>query len=40
MRNVFTWCNDHPGLAEKIPTCDSADRSALHAFHKQMGETK
>lgn len=31
------WCGDNPGLAAKIPSCDSADTSKIHAWHRQMG---
>jgi hypothetical protein len=32
-----SWCGDNPGLAAKIPSCDSADTSGLHAWHRKMG---
>ena len=32
-----SWCSDNPGLAEKNPSCDSADTSARQAWHHQMG---
>lgn len=31
------WCGNNPGLAAKIPTCDSADTSGIHAWHRKMG---
>jgi hypothetical protein len=31
------WCGNNPGLATKIPACDSADTSGIHAWHAQMG---
>lgn len=31
------WCHDNPGLATKIPSCDSADISGIHAFNHSMG---
>jgi hypothetical protein len=32
-----SWCRDNPGLATKIPSCDSADTSDIHAWHRKMG---
>jgi hypothetical protein len=34
------WCGDNPGLATKIPSCDSADASGIKAWHRQMGWTR
>jgi hypothetical protein len=31
------WCGNNPGLAGKVPSCDSADVSGIHAWHRQMG---
>lgn len=31
------WCRDNPGLATRIPNCDSADTSDIHAWHRKMG---
>ena len=31
------WCHDNPGLATKVPSCDSADISGIHAWNHQMG---
>lgn len=31
------WCGNNPGLAVKIPSCDSADTSGIHAWHRKMG---
>jgi len=31
------WCGNNPGLATKIPSCDSADTSSIHAWHHKMG---
>jgi hypothetical protein len=31
------WCHDNPGLATKVPSCDSADESGIHAWNHQMG---
>lgn len=31
------WCGNNPGLAAKIPSCDSADTSDIHAWHHKMG---
>ena len=32
-----SWCGDNPGLAAKIPSCDNADTSEIHAWHRKMG---
>lgn len=31
------WCSNNPGLAAKTPSCDSADTSGIHAWHRKMG---
>ena len=31
------WCGNNPGLAAKTPSCDSADTSDIHAWHRKMG---
>lgn len=31
------WCANNPGLATKLPSCDSADTSDVHAWHHKMG---
>jgi len=31
------WCGNNPGLAAKVPSCDSADTSDIHAWHRKMG---
>lgn len=36
-RQTTAWCGNNPGLAAKIPSCDSADTSGIHAWHRQMG---
>ena len=32
-----SWCLNNPGLAAKIPSCDSADTSGIKAWHHEMG---
>lgn len=36
-KQTNSWCGNNPGLATKIPSCDSADTSGIHAWHRQMG---
>jgi hypothetical protein len=31
------WCGNNPGMAVKVPSCDSADTSGIHAWHRKMG---
>lgn len=31
------WCGNNPGLAAKVPSCDSADTSDIHDWHHKMG---
>jgi hypothetical protein len=31
------WCHDNPGLAAKVPSCESADESSIHAWNSKMG---
>lgn len=32
-----SWCGNNPGLAVRMPSCDSADTSGIHAWHRKMG---
>lgn len=32
-----SWCGNNPGLAVRVPSCDSADTSGIHAWHRKMG---
>jgi len=34
---TVAWCRNNPGLAAKVPSCDSADTSDRHAWNHQMG---
>jgi hypothetical protein len=34
------WCHDNQGLAAKVPSCDNADISGIHALDRQMGWLK
>jgi hypothetical protein len=34
---TISWCRNNPGLAAKIPSCESADTSGRQAWHHQMG---
>ncbi len=36
-RQADAWCTNNPGLATKIPSCDSADVSSINAWHHEMG---
>jgi len=30
------WCDDNPGLATKVASCDSADTSSEHAWLRSL----
>jgi hypothetical protein len=34
------WCGNNPGLAAKVPSCDSADTSDIRAWNRKMGFLK